>query len=197
MKGLKITSVLLMLLSVYCSRMTTDITPDQYSRYHSLKIKVNVKSLNSNQRQSFRVVLKYSANGDKLLFLSPLNQVYGLLVVKNESALMVNTRKKKYWQGPFQELLKYMWGPDMDFLYTEFKALMVRGIVPNEKVRSRGLDISVQAEPEGSPPQRMEIKSRDIVVKVKISDRNTGSGKLSLKTDISHMKESSIDDLLE
>lgn len=189
--------ILPFIFAINCSNLTTDITPDRAARYHSLRIKVNVKSLTSSHRQSFKVLLKYNQDGDKMLFLSPLNQIYGLLVVKNEIALMVNSKKKRYWQGPFKELLKYMWGPDMDFQYHQFKALMVRGTVPQKEVRKRNLNITLQPGVKGSPPHRLEIQSKNIRVRVKISNRKTSSGKLSLKAPVSDMRESSIRDLME
>lgn len=189
--------LLAVVLLAQCSNLTTDITPDSVAKYHSLRIKVNAKNLTNNQRQSFKVLLKYNQDGDKMLFLSPLNQVYGVLVVKKEIALMVNTKKRKYWQGPFKRLLQFMWGRDMDFQYTQFKALMVKGTIPRSSARQRNLNITILPSGKGSPPQRLEISNPDILVTVKISNRKTSTGRLSLKTDTAGMKEAIIRDLFE
>jgi hypothetical protein len=191
---------LLVTIFTGCSRLSYDVTPDNDAVYHSLRIKVNVKNLASNQRQNFKVLLKYSEAGDKMFFLSPLNQVYGLLLVKKETALMVNTKKKKYWQGPFKELLRHMWGRDMDFHYAEFKALLVNGAVPEKKAKTRGLEILIQKIQKGGNnefPQRLQIKSRDIRVKVKISNRKTSRGRLGLNAQIKNMRKARLRELLE
>ena len=80
----------------FCSRLKYDVIPHQTAVYHSLRIKVNAKNTGTNRKQNFKILLKYDDSGDKMFFLSPLNQVYGLLLLEGEKAVLISTKKKKY-----------------------------------------------------------------------------------------------------
>ena len=190
-------SILLFLLfAVFsCSQLKYDVVPDEAAVYHSLRIKVNVKSNDTGKRQNFKVILKYDKTRDKMLFLSPLNQIYGLLIVDKERTLLINIKKKKYWKGRFNILLQEIWG--MDFDYLEFKRLIVEGVPPGDKLKERGITISFQKGPPGDPPKQLQIKTRDLLVKVKISNRRTGKGIIGFSQSLKGMKHADIRNLLE
>jgi len=171
-----------------------DVVPDAEAVYHSLRIKINVKNSDTGQRQNFKIILKYDDSRDKMLFLSPLNQIYGLLVVQREKTLLINTKKKKYWKGPFNILLQEIWG--MDFDYFEFKRLIVEGIIPENKLKKRDIKISIEKGKNREKPQRMKILTRDILVKVKISNRKTGKGIIRFSQSLKGMKKSTIRGML-
>jgi hypothetical protein len=178
-----------------------DVTPDAEKVYRSLRMKVNVKYSGSGQRDNFKIILKFDNTRDKMLFLSPLNQVYGLLTVNpgRENVLLVNTKKKKYWTGPFYILLQEIWGPGMDFNYKEFKQLIVAGVMPGDKLKRRHISISIE-ETDGSEkekPERMTITTRDVRVKLKISHRTTGKGSIRFSVDLARMKKAGLRETLE
>ena len=204
-KIITITSSILILLWSFsgCSgaRYKYDVTPDADRVYHSLRIKVNVKYKGSGERDNFKIILKFDDTKDKMLFLSPLNQVYGLLVVNpnRENALLVNTKKKKYWTGPFRILLQELWGPGMDFNYKEFKQLLVAGVMPGDKLKRRDITISIEKTDTGEEekPERMTITTRDVRVKIKISHRTTGKGRIRFSVDLARMKKAGLRETLE
>lgn len=200
-KGLRklnvVVFVLLLLVLPNCSRLKYDITPDAQAIYHSLRLKFNVKNLHTGEGQNFKVLLKYNDKGDKMLFLSPLNQIYGILLVEDERALLVNTKRKRYWSGDFRYLLKYMWGEDMDFRYTQFKQLVTLGIIPQRIIKAKGIDITQEKATDSEAPKTITITNTDVRIKVKIADRKSASGALSLAMDIKPMTRGSIRDLLE
>ncbi|NIM13399.1 MAG: hypothetical protein GTO45_14890 [Candidatus Aminicenantes bacterium] len=204
-KIVTITSLILIFLWSFsgCSglRYKYDVTPDAEKVYHSLRIKVNVKYKGSGERDNFKIILKFDNTRDKMLFLSPLNQVYGLLVVNpnRENALLVNTKKKKYWTGPFHILLQELWGPGMDFNYKEFKQLIVEGVKPGDKLKRRDINISIEKtdNSEEEKPGRMTITTRDVRVKIKISHRTTGKGRIRFSVDLAHMKKAGLREILE
>ncbi|MCP5051098.1 MAG: hypothetical protein GY940_28295 [bacterium] len=189
--------LLALLLPPGCSRLSYDVEPDASAVYHSLRIKLNVKNRSTGKRQNFKALLKYNRDGDKMMFLSPLNQVYGLLFIRDENSLLINSKRKKYWRGDFRRLLEFMWGPRMDFHYSQFKQLMVRGIVPEDRVKANGIEISIKKTGDRGEPEKMQIKSPDMLVKIKISNRKTGSGRLRLSMEVDGMKQSTIRELLE
>lgn len=178
-----------------CSRLKYDVVPDAAAVYHSLRIKVNVKNNDTGQRQNFKIILKYDGSRDKMVFLSPLNQVYGVLVVGREKALLINTKKKKYWKGSFNILLREIWG--MDFNYSEFKRLIVEGIRPEKKLKKKGIEIFFEKSTVGETPGRIKIRNRDILVKVKISNRRTGKGVIRFAQELEGLQRTAIRQLLE
>jgi hypothetical protein len=185
--------IFLFLLSA-CSRLNYDIVPHKTSLYHSLHIKVNARNSDNGQKQNFKILLKYDNTRDKMFFLSPLNQIYGLLLLEGEKALLINTKKKTYWQGTFDELIGEIWG--VDFQYREFKQLLIHGIVPESKLKEQGLEVTF---PEGSrrdEPETLKISSTDLLLKIKISDRKTGRGTITFSKRLKGMKKTGINQLL-
>jgi hypothetical protein len=182
----------------FCSRLKYDVIPHQTAVYHSLRIKVNAKNTSSNQKQNFKILLKYDDSRDKMFFLSPLNQVYGLLLLEGEKAVLISTKKKKYWKGNFSSLLQEIW--KLDFNYREFKQLIVDGVVPEDKIKKQDIKISFEQNPSNTnreKPQRMQIISGDLLLKIKISQRKTGKGVISFAKNLKGMKKTSIRELLE
>jgi hypothetical protein len=182
----------------FCSQLKYDVIPHQSAVYHSLRIKVNAKNTVSSQKQNFKILLKYDDSRDKMFFLSPLNQVYGLLLLEGEKAVLINIKKKKYWKGNFSFLLQEIW--NLDFDYREFKQLMVDGKVPEDKIKKQGIEISFeqnQSNTNQEKPQRLQIISGDLLLKIKISQRKTGKGAISFAKNLDGMKKTTIRELLE
>lgn len=184
----------LLLLQPFCSRLSYDVVPHKTALYYSLRLKVNARNNHNGQKQNFKILLKYDDSRDKMFFLSPLNQVYGLLWLEGENALLINTKKKTYWQGTFNELVREIWG--LDFEYREFKQLIVRGIIPESKLEEQGIEISFPAGSSPEEPEGMKISSRNLLLKIKISDRKTGKGTISLAKPLKGMKKTGINQLL-
>jgi hypothetical protein len=187
----------LFLLS-FCSRLKYDVIPHQTAVYYSLRIKVNAKNTGSHQKQNFKILLKYDDSRDKMFFLSPLNQVYGLLLLEGEKAVLISTKKKKYWKGNFSFLLQEIW--KLNFDYREFKQLIVDGVVPEDKIKKQDIEISFEQTPSSTTrekPQRMQIISGDLLLKIKISHRKTGKGVISFAKNLKGMKKTGIRELLE
>lgn len=198
-KKIVLSSILCTLLLLpYCSRLKYDVIPHQTAVYHSLRIKVNAKNTASNQKQGFKILLKYDDSRDKMFFLSPLNQVYGLLLLEGEKALLISTKKKKYWKGKFNYLLQEIWR--LDFNYREFKQLIVDGVVPQDKIKEQDIHISFEQNSPGNKQkktQRMKIVTGDLLLKIKISHRKTAKGVISFAKSLKGMKKTSIRELLE
>lgn len=188
---------LFLLLAGACSQVRYDVSPDDALSFHSLRIKVNVKFLETKDRGNFKIILKYDGSRDKMLFLSPMNQVYGYLVVEKERVLLVNTKKKRFWRGPFYLLLQEIWGPGMDFDYSEFKQLLVEGAVPKTKTWRHQITIDVTHTDEAGKPHHLEIASPDVKVKIRVSGRKTGKGKIRFETGTTGLQRTPIREVLE
>lgn len=185
----------ILLFFSFCSRLKYDVIPDPYALYHSVILKVNVKAKKSRKRQNFKIVLKYDDSRDKMLFLSPLNQVYGQLFIKNETALLINTKKRKYWKGDFNRLIHEIWA--LDFTYIQFKELILTGRIPQHKVKEKGLQISLEKEEESEKPKRIRIDHRDVTIKIKISSRREGKGIINFSPRLEKVKKAPIEEVLE
>jgi hypothetical protein len=211
-----ISSALLILFVLFvngCSGLKYDIQPDETRTYRSLVIKANVKNKENGKKGSFRILLKYDETADKMMFLSPVNQVVGLLTIEGENALLVNSKKKRYWKGRFNTLLREIWG--MDFEYAEFKHVLDEGIIPGEKLeeklKERGIDVIIEKiagnENENEnvnetgtktkTPERITIETGQMQVKIKITDRKTGKGSIRFAVDIHGMKQTGIRELFD
>ena len=180
-----------------CSRLKYDILPDADAVYHSVVIKVNVK-INTNpprKRQNFKIVLKYDDSRDKMLFLSPFNQVYGQLFIKNETALLIDTKRKRYWKGDFNRLIGKIWG--LDFTYSQFKELILTGRIPQNKVKERGFLVSLEKEKGSERPERIKIDHRNMTIKLRISSRRTGKGIIRFSPRLKKVKKATIEEILE
>lgn len=185
----------LLFFFTFCTRLKYDIIPDSSAVYHSATIKVNVREKNSRKRQNFKIVLKYDDTRDKMLFLSPLNQVYGLLIIENEKTLLISTKKRKYWRGNFNTLLEKIWA--LDFNYSQFKKLILNGLIPWEKVKEIGMEISMEKEKESEKPKRIKIYHKDITIKLRISNCRTGKGIINFSPRMDGLEKASIENALE
>lgn len=187
-----------MLLSA-CTRLGYDITPDSTAVYSSVTIKVNVKVNNPDtgtpKRQNFKILLKFDDHRDKMLFLSPLNQVYGLLFIENEGVLLVNTKRKKYWKGRFNTLIEKIWS--LDFNYSQFKTLILTGTKPKKKMAERGMRVSIERKKGTQKPGRISIGYDNVTLTLKISNRRTGSGIIDFSPRLENVKSSTIEEALK
>lgn len=191
---ISMTALLFLSASCAVSGKYYDVVPDKEKKVYSRSLKVSVKYKGERKKQGFKILLKYDGEKDKMLFLSPLNQVYGILWVENERALFINNRKKKYWKGPFNLLLQEMWG--MDFDYREFRRLMVqRELPPGNRLKDQ--NIKVTFEKSRGSSEVVRIIAPDVRVRVKISNPKTRAGRLRFSDkSIDGMKETALRVLL-
>jgi len=86
--------------------------------------------------------MKFDRDKTKILFLSPFNQIYFQLFVEKSAALLINVKKKKYWEGDFKNLIEEMWNIDLDL--DELKMLIMKGIVPERKISQSGMKFTMK-----------------------------------------------------
>lgn len=196
-KGILTSLLVVFLFSLpFCSRWRYEAAPSSKNVYHSLKIKVNLRDNCSRKRQNIKILAKFDDQTTRMLFLGPpLNRVYAKLLVAGETALLIDSRKKKYWQGDFKTLLYRMW--DIDFDYQEFKSLIQEGIIPAERIKETGVNISIEKEKESGQPAAVIITGRDMVIRLKISDRRSRRGKIRFSENLEGLERTDIEEILE
>lgn len=185
-------------LNTGCLRLKYDIIPDADATYYSITLGVNVQvhpdGKKTRSRESFKILLKYDNARDKMLFLSPLNQVYGQLFIENEKVLLINSKKKMYWRGRFKTLIHEIWA--LDFNYAEFKELISAGTIPQKKAQESSLRVSLEKEEAGDKPGRIKIDYKDMTLKIKISDRRSGQGLIDFSPRLEKMQKATIEEVL-
>jgi hypothetical protein len=179
----------------FCSPKRIDILPDATKIYHSITLRVNVKEIDAKRRQNFKVVLKYDENGDKMLFLSPLNQVYGQLFINAEKVLLVSPKKKRYWRGTFNTLIDYIW--DLNFTYQQFRYLILEGIIPEDKKADKTLLIEIELDDKDSLPKRIQITHQRVRIKLKLYNRKSGRGIINFSPALKNMHPAEIKEILQ
>ncbi|MCP5102579.1 MAG: outer membrane lipoprotein LolB [bacterium] len=193
-------SIFLLLFS-YCSRLKYDVIPDADAIYRAVTVRVNVKvaanpaANTSRRRQNFKIVLKYDDHKDKMLFLSPLNQVYGRLFIEDERALLINSKKKRYWKGRFKTLIREIWA--LDFSYAQFKELILEGAVSQKELKEKGLKISLEREEKSDKPKRVLIEFKNVKIRLKMSGRRMGKGRIDFEPRLEKVERTTIERVLQ
>ncbi len=183
------------LFAVSCvHRVKYEPEPQTQGVYQSLTIRVKITLEKERKKQSFKIVLKYDGNRDKMLFFSPLNQIYGQLLVEKEKALFINTVKKRYWEGSFNTLIREIW--NLDFHYLEFKKMVVSGIIPQKKARAGGYHISLEKEKNSNKPKGIIINGKDLTIQLKISRRKTVNGVIRFHPRLQKLKPADIESVI-
>lgn len=172
-----ILSALAVLILANCSPLKYEREPGVEGYYRLLTLKLNVKDSQQERRGSGKIILKFDDKLSKMLFLSPLNQVYFQLYVQKERALLINTKKKRYWQGKFNLLLRRLWG--LDFHYKELQRLITDGVVPEGKARKADLRVSLETDKETQKPVRITITGPEVVLKLRVLNKKLKQGRMS------------------
>ena len=175
-----------------CTNLKYDVIPDSKSIYNSVKAKILFKS--NDFKFSGKILLKYNKFRDKILFLSPLNQIYFKLFVSEENTLLINSKKKKFWSGNFNILFERM--GNINFGYDELKQLILEGIVPENKVKENALKLTFEKNKKSGKPKRIKITGRDILIKLKILSTKERKGKINFLADLKNFKRTDLNDAL-
>lgn len=160
--------------------------------HHSIRLKFSLK--NDRERQSGKIVMKFDSRRAKILFLSPLNQVYFKLLVENNRGILINTREKKYWEGGFNELLKKMW--DINLCFDDLKRLIYLGVIPRQKLKASGFQLELEKDRKSGNPARVVLGNDQVILSLKILNRRQKKGTVQFYLDVSKMTRSEIEQVL-
>jgi hypothetical protein len=160
--------------------------------HHSIRLKFSFK--NDRERQSGKIVMKFDSRRAKILFLSPLNQVYFKLLVENNRGILINTRERKYWEGGFDELLKKMW--EINLCFDDLKQLIHQGVIPRQKLEASGFQLKLEKDRESGNPTRVILNNDQVILNLKILNRRQKKGTVQFYLDVSKMTRSEIEQVL-
>jgi hypothetical protein len=140
----------------------------------SIKFNFSDRQGKQNGRMHWRFDEQYS----KMLFFTPVNQVGLELDVDGEKSLLLRPGKKLYWQGDFSFLLRHLWG--IELTLRELKELLVQGLIPEAKIKEKGIAIALETDPETRTPKTVNIKQSDAILTLKILKNETRPGSIVL-----------------
>ncbi len=124
----------IVILSLFIISGCAGIKPASESDPHCSRIKLKVKVRGEQERYSTTIVVKFRENRIKMFFLGGVvKQVFMKLLTGNEKTILVNSRKKRYWEGSFSTLTERMWG--VTVTSDEFIKLISKGDVPEAASR--------------------------------------------------------------
>ena len=121
-------------------------------------------------------------------------QLLGQLYIYQEKAILINNRRKLYWEGDFSGLIKKLW--DLDMTYLKFKNLVLEGIIPENNMSLQDLSIAILSKHKNGNPLRIEIVRRAVTIKLKIYSRKKGRGRINFTPPLKEMVLATIDEIL-
>lgn len=179
---------------VSCGPHLPQTEPGQAGFYHSLNIKLNVRLHQEKRKGSGRILWFFDTHRGKMLFLSPLNQIYFELLVEGEDALLISRKEKKYWKGSFSKLLRRLW--NLNVRYNQLLALVNEGKIPAKTGRQKPLIFNINKGRDTGQPSRIEIESDDVSLILKISSKKTRQGQIKFIFRLDELQRVGIDDIL-
>jgi hypothetical protein len=172
---------LLLLIFNHCS---TPIKPiAQPTEGHSFfSLSGNIFFRNDQFKFSGKILLSFDQKRDKILLLSPMNQVYFKLMVKNEGAVLVNLKKRRYWTGSFHVLFSRM--GQVDLTYRELHTLILKGTIP---ASSRHYAVTIKDRHKDGRPRRIVIEGHHLLVRFKLRSLKKRKGEIHFQINKSRL----------
>lgn len=181
-------------LAISCGRHIPQTEPGERGFYHSLSLKLNIELRQEKRKGSGKILWFFDRFRGKMLFLSPLNQVYYELLVEQEEALLISRKEKKYWKGSFSNLLKRLW--NIDVKYHQLMALVNEGKIPRKTRFQQPLVFNIDKSQDSGQPTKIEISGSDVTLKFKISRKKTRQGRLKFDPKLTALQRVGIKEIL-
>ena len=172
----KLLGLFLVLSCLACVRPKIRQTPMAGACFQSMSIKFNFSDRQG--KHNGRIHWRFDEHNAKFLFFTPINQVGLELDAAGENALLINLKNKTYWQGDFSFLLNRLWGIDLSL--EELKQLLTKGLIPEAKIKEKGIVISLETNPKDRSPQIVNIRQNDVALILKILINETRPGSIVL-----------------
>lgn len=182
----------LMIGCLACARTGIRQEPAAGACFQTISIRFNFSDLQG--RQNGRIHWRFDRLNAKFLFFTPLNQVGLELDVKGETALLLRPGKKLYWRGDFSVLLDRLWG--IELTMEELKKLLLEGLIPEAKMKEKGIAIELEPDPKNNSPQKVRIRRNDVDLTIKILQSASRSGSIVFLDYDQRFQPAELEDLL-
>ena len=178
-----------------CSTYQYKITPETKGSHRMIRLKFNYSDKENKNKGSGKVIVIKKDENKKMFILGPpLGRIYFKLILNKEKTTAVYVKKKRYWEGNFQEFMERIWGVGLSF--DDFYSIVVSGEIP-EVVKSRkAVDISIKKAEKGTP-ETIEIRKNSIYLKLKVLKNQIKSGNIDFNIDKNKLKKSALENLFK
>ncbi|MEI6614366.1 MAG: lipoprotein insertase outer membrane protein LolB [Chrysiogenales bacterium] len=157
-----------------------------------MSIRFNFSDLQG--KQNGRIHWRFDRFNAKFLFFTPLNQVSLELDVKGETALLLRPGRKQYWRGDFSFLLDRLWG--IELTMEDLKQLLIKGLIPEAKMKEKGIAIDLETDPKDHSPQRVHFRRNDVDLNIKIMQSENRPGSIVFLDYDQRFQPAELEDLL-
>jgi len=188
----KLISLILILCCLACPRPRIRQMPPNDACFQSMSLKFNFSDRQG--KHNGRIHWRFDEQHSKFLFFTPVNQVGLELDVAGETSLLLRPGKKLYWRGDFSFLLRHLWG--IELTLQELKQLLVQGLIPEAKIREKGIAVSLETDPENRSPKIVNIRQSDAILTLKVLKNETRPGTIVLLTYDQRFQAAEIADVL-
>jgi hypothetical protein len=188
----KFIGLLLLLCCFTCTKPKIRQTPLTGAYFQTINIKFNFNDLQG--KQNGRIHWRFDEKHSKILFFTPINQVGLELDVAGETAFLINFDKKKYWQGDFSFLLNRMWG--IDLTLEEIEQLLIKGLIPETKIKEKGIVIYLETSANDQSPQIVNIRQNDANLTLNILKKDIRPGSIVLLDYGQRFRAAELEDVL-
>lgn len=188
----KFIGLLLMLCCLACVRPKIRQSPPTGAYFQTMSIKFNFSDRQG--KQNGRIHWRFDEQHSKILFFTPINQVGLELDVAGETSLLVRPSKKLYWRGDFSFLLHRLWG--IDLTLQELKQLLIKGLIPEAKIKEKGIVISLETNRKDQSPQIVNIRQSDAILTLKILKKDIRPGNIVLLDYDQRFQPAELEDIL-
>ena len=129
----------------------------------------------------------------KILFLSPLNQVVAQLFIENGQALLVKRKKRLFWRGRADRLIRDLWLIDLN--WRELRDWLLEDRVPAERLRETGMWHESERDGAGAL-RRISIGDGSVAVSLKVLDRRSRPGGVNWNPDTGGADEAALEQVI-
>jgi hypothetical protein len=185
-------ALLLLTCCLACTKPSIKYDPAAGGYFQAMSIKFNFSD--SQGKQNGRVYWRFDARNAKFIYFTPLNQVALELDVAGETVLLLRPGKKLYWRGDFNTLLDRLWG--IDLTLEELKQLIVKGLIPEVKLKEKGIAVFLETSPEDHSPRLVNIRRNDVDLSLKILKSETRPGTIVLLDYDRHFQPAELENVL-
>lgn len=158
-------------------------------------VTIRLRTVTPEGKEKTKILLSYNDRGDRLIFLSPLNQVLFEIRVTGNLSTVIVPRRNQFWTGEFSEFFSRF--RDMDLTYNEIKALLLEQRYDGKRLRHLGFSIRIIESQREQYPVKIHLTRDDMQLEFRVYEQVRKPGKLNLTTDLSGYRKVPLENLME
>ena len=170
------------------------LAPRGSAGHPTLLLRFSAELEGEPRRQKGRLSMDVDGSRARLLFLSPLNRVVMELRIHRSRAVLVNRRRRRYWEGDFAELVWRMWRLRLDF--TELRDLILHPGGAEALRGRRGIRLEVEKDPATGLPRNLLLSGSQARLTLRVLRRRTAAGELADSRDLDGFSRAELEEVI-